>query len=413
MSATLKPAPNAALLLADGTVFFGYGIGEAGTTSGELCFNTAMTGYQEILTDPSYAGQIITFTFPHIGNVGCNGEDIESSVVSRESSANPSHDFKGANGLILREAITEPSSFRATSHLNDWMKKHGLRGISGIDTRALTRHIRTHGAQNCAIAVVGRESLVDSKELIKKARATLEQAPDMNGLELAAHVTTQKNYEWTEKRWELGTGYRQQPDDSRLTTHDLPHVVAIDYGVKRNILRSLASAGVRLTVVPATTTAEEILALNPDGVFLSNGPGDPAATGSYAVPVIKKIVQSGIPTFGICLGHQMLGIALGCRTEKMKQGHRGANHPVKDLQTGKVEITSQNHGFAISDTNLPEDVEVTHRSLFDGTIQGIAVKGKPIFSVQGHPEASPGPHDSQYLFARFVAMMTTNKKRVA
>jgi carbamoyl-phosphate synthase small subunit len=389
MTAPLKPAPNAALMLGDGTVFFGYGIGEAGTTAGEICFNTAMTGYQEILTDPSYAGQVITFTFPHIGNIGTNEEDIESLTPA-------------ASGLILREAITEPSNFRATAHLNDWMKKHGLRGISGIDTRALTRHIRLKGAQNCAIIVSS-----NGAPNLEKLKAALEAAPDMNGLELAAHHTTSANYAWNEQRWELGNGYSNQ------TAQNLPHVVAIDYGVKRNILRSLASAGVRLTVVPATTTAEEILALNPDGVFLSNGPGDPAATGSYAVPVIKKIVQSGIPTFGICLGHQMLGIALGCRTEKMKQGHRGANHPVKDLHTGKVEITSQNHGFAISDTNLPEDVEVTHRSLFDGTIQGIAVKGKPIFSVQGHPEASPGPHDSQYLFQRFVDFMTGDTRRVA
>jgi carbamoyl-phosphate synthase small subunit len=449
MSATLKPAPNAALLLADGTVFFGYGIGEAGTTSGELCFNTAMTGYQEILTDPSYAGQIITFTFPHIGNVGTNEEDIESGdtlpnldvqgvvplpsgerlgegmlaqSASSSTTPHPTLSLKGrgpatpplgAQGIIVREAITEPSSFRATSHLNDWMKKHGLRGISGIDTRALTRHIRTHGAQNCAIAVAEGFGIRDSgfrDSLLRKAKTALAAAPDMNGLELAAHVTTKENYAWNQQRWSLEQGY---PESRILNPESCPHVVAIDYGVKRNILRSLASAGVRLTVVPATTTAEEILALNPDGVFLSNGPGDPAATGSYAVPVIKKIVQSGIPTFGICLGHQMLGIALGCRTEKMKQGHRGANHPVKDLHTGKVEITSQNHGFAISDTNLPEDVEVTHRSLFDGTIQGIRVKGKPIFSVQGHPEASPGPHDSQYLFQRFVDFMTGEKRRVA
>ncbi len=389
MPAPLKPVPNAALMLADGTVFFGYGIGEAGTCAGEICFNTAMTGYQEILTDPSYAGQVITFTFPHIGNIGTNEEDIESLTPA-------------ASGLILREAITEPSSFRATAHLNAWMKKHGLRGISGIDTRALTRHIRLNGAQNCAIIVSAKGA-----PNLDKLKAALEAAPDMNGLELAAHHTTSANYAWNEQRWELSSGYSDQ------TAQNLPHVVAIDYGVKRNILRSLASTGVRLTVVPATTTAEEILALNPDGVFLSNGPGDPAATGSYAVPTIKKLVASGKPIFGICLGHQMLGIALGCRTEKMKQGHRGANHPVKDLHTGKVEITSQNHGFAISDNQLPDEVEVTHRSLFDGTIQGIAVKGKPIFSVQGHPEASPGPHDSQYLFQRFVAMMTGDERRAA
>lgn len=392
MTMPFKPAPNAALLLADGAVFFGYGMGAPGTTSGEICFNTAMTGYQEILTDPSYAGQIITFTFPHIGNVGTNGEDVESQTPA-------------ACGLILREAITSPSNFRADSHLDAWLKKHDMRGISGIDTRALTRHIRKHGAQNCAIAYL--EVKGDAKaELLKKAKEALAQAPDMNGLELAAHVTTQQNFAWKQGSFTLGAGYGEQPENG-------PHVVAIDYGVKANILRSLASVGVRLTVVPATSTAEEIFALKPDGVFLSNGPGDPSATGSYAVPVIKKIIASGVPLFGICLGHQMLGIALGCRTLKMKQGHRGANHPVKDMQTGKVEITSQNHGFAISDAGLPSDVEVTHRSLFDGTIQGIRVTGKPIFSVQGHPEASPGPHDSQYLFARFVALMTGDKARAA
>lgn len=397
MTLTLKPAPNAALLLADGTVFFGYGLGSDGATSGEICFNTAMTGYQEILTDPSYAGQIITFTFPHIGNVGCNDEDVESGSAPT----------LGANGLIVREAITEPSNFRATAHLNDWLKARGLRGISGVDTRALTRHIRLNGAQNCAIVVASRQSGMTTDELLKKAQAALELAPDMHGLELAAHVTTKEAYAWNIPRWELGAGYQPRTDDS------LPHVVAIDYGVKLNILRSLTSAGVRLSVVPATATAEEIIALQPDGVFLSNGPGDPAATGSYAVPTIKKLLATSLPIFGICLGHQMLGIALGCRTEKMRQGHRGANHPVKDLRTGKVEITSQNHGFAISDTGLPEDVEVTHRSLFDGTIQGIAVKGKPVFSVQGHPEASPGPHDSQYLFTQFVNSMTQSKTRAA
>lgn len=387
MAATLVTPPNAALVLADGTVFSGYGIGAEGATAGELCFNTAMTGYQEILTDPSYMGQVICFTFPHIGNVGCNEEDIESRAPL-------------ASGLILREAITEPSNFRAASHLDAWLKEHKLTGITGIDTRALTRHIRTNGAQNCAIAFAGDAS-------VKKAKEALEQAPDMNGLELAAHATTKENHPWAQKRWQLGEGY------SDIASSSLPHVVAIDYGVKSNILRSLASSGCRLTVVPATATAEEILALKPDGVFLSNGPGDPAATGHYAVPVIKKLVDSGVPLFGICLGHQMLGIALGARTEKMKQGHRGANHPVKDIQTGKVEITSQNHGFAISDMGLPSDIEVTHRSLFDGTIQGIRHKTKPVFSVQGHPEASPGPHDSQYLFTRFLDLIAKRTKAAA
>jgi carbamoyl-phosphate synthase small subunit len=382
--------PNAALVLADGSVFSGYGIGREGAISGELCFNTAMTGYQEILTDPSYTGQIICFTFPHIGNVGCNEEDLESQSRTQDASL-------GASGLILREAITEPSNFRATRHLNDWLAARGITGITGVDTRALTRHIRKHGAQNAAVGFVTRDAWRVARE---KAEKSLSQAPDMNGLELAAHVTTNENYPWAEPRWSLTPTHHA----SRTTQHPF-HVIAIDYGVKLNILRSLTSAGCRVTVLPATTTAEEILAHKPDGVFLSNGPGDPAATGSYAVPVIKKIIAADVPVFGICLGHQMLGIALGCRTEKMRQGHRGANHPVKDLATGKVEITSQNHGFAVSDTGLPPGIEVTHRSLFDGTIQGIAVKGKPIFSVQGHPEASPGPQDSQYLFARFVGMM--------
>ena len=393
MTAPLKPTPNAVLVLADGTVFSGFGIGTPGSTVGEICFNTAMTGYQEVLTDPSYMGQIITFTFPHIGNVGVNAEDIESEKLV------------GACGLVLREAITNPSSFRATQHLNDWLIASGITGISGIDTRALTRYIRLHGAQNAAIVFAVGASADD---LLKKAKAVLESAPDMNGLELAAHATTRENYTWNKQRWALGTGYAELGADATL-----PYVVAIDYGVKMNILRSLSSQGCRITVLPATASAEDVLALNPDGVFLSNGPGDPAATGHYAVPTIRKLIDASIPILGICLGHQMLGIALGARTEKMKQGHRGANHPVKDLATSKVQITSQNHGFCISAHALPSDIEVTHRSLFDGTIQGIRHKTKPIFSVQGHPEASPGPHDSQYLFKQFVEMMTTNKKRAA
>ena len=314
----------------------------------------------------------------------------------------------------MREAITEPSNFRAVSHFNTWLEMQGITGISGIDTRALTRHIRLKGAQNCAIAVASRQSPVTRAELVKKAKAALEMAPDMNGLELAAHVTAKENYDWNKTRWELGKGYPQQTGDRRPATGDsLPHVVAIDYGVKQNILRSLASVGCRLTIVPATASSEDIIALKPDGVFLSNGPGDPAATGSYAVPVIKKLLEANIPLFGICLGHQMLGIALGARTLKMNQGHRGANHPVKDIETGKVEITSQNHGFAISDDALPEHIEVTHRSLFDGTIQGIRHRTLPAFSVQGHPEASPGPHDSQYLFTRFVEMIAKDKRSAA
>lgn len=387
MHQPLVTPPNAALLLADGTVFSGYGIGAQGVTAGEICFNTAMTGYQEILTDPSYTGQVICFTFPHIGNVGTNVEDIEAEKSS-------------VSGLILREPITESSNFRAVSHFNSWLEMQGITGISGVDTRALTRHIRTKGAQNCVIIYsTGKLDLA-------KAKAALEAAPDMNGLELAAHVTTQKNHGWNRQRWALGKGYAELRGDEK----SLPHVVAIDYGVKLNILRSLASQGCRITVVPATASAEDVLALNPDGVFLSNGPGDPAATGHYAVPVIKKLVEAGLPLLGICLGHQMLGIALGARTEKMKQGHRGANHPVKDLTTGKVEITSQNHGFCVSDVALPEHVIVTHRSLFDNTVQGIRHRDLPIFSVQGHPEASPGPHDSQYLFGDFVAAIQKHKK---
>ncbi len=391
MTSTLVTPPNAALILADGAVFSGHGIGAEGVTAGEICFNTAMTGYQEILTDPSYTGQIITFTFPHIGNVGTNVEDIESEKPS-------------VSGLILREDITDPSNFRAAHHFNKWLQMQGITGIAGIDTRALTRHIRTKGAQNCAIVFDAK-----GKPDFAKAKKALAEAPDMNGLELAVHVTTKSNKPWSQQRWALGKGYSELRGDEK----SLPHVVAIDYGVKMNILRSLASQGCRITIVPATASAEEVLALKPDGVFLSNGPGDPAATGNYAVPVIRKLVESDVPLLGICLGHQMLGIALGARTEKMKQGHRGANHPVKDLDTGKVEITSQNHGFCISDAGLPAGVLVTHRSLFDGTIQGIRLADKPVFSVQGHPEASPGPHDSRYLFGRFVDAITTHKKAAA
>lgn len=389
MMMTLNPAPNAVLLFADGTVFSGYGIGAIGATAGEICFNTAMTGYQEILTDPSYTGQIITFTAPHIGNVGANEEDHEAQAPS-------------VSGLIIREAITQPSSFRSTAHLDAWLKRHNLRGISGVDTRAITQHIRLNGAQNVAIVYNPQH---DIAALTAKAKETLAGAPDMNGLELAAHVTTKTTFEWKQPRWSLA--------EKAAQANAAQHVVAVDYGVKHNILRCLVSAGCKVTVVPATSTAEEILAHNPDGIFLSNGPGDPSATAQYALPVIKKLIESGKPIFGICLGHQLLGIALGAKTVKMKQGHRGANHPVKDLTTGKVEITSQNHGFAVSDDNLPADIEITHRSLFDGTVQGIRYKTKPIFSVQGHPEASPGPHDSNYLFTRFVEMMGGPMKKKA
>lgn len=377
------PSLNAALMLADGTVFSGAGFGAPGIAYGEICFNTAMTGYQEVLTDPSYKGQIITFTFPHIGNVGCNGEDIESADKP----------VLGASGLIIRESITEPSNFRAQQHLNTWLIARGITGISGIDTRALTRAIRKKGAQN--VAIISGQSVVSSQQL-EEAKKKLAAYPSLKGMDLAKPASTKKPYEWTEPRWSL-TANGPRPAANY-------HVVAVDYGIKLNILRCLASLGCRVTVVPAETPAHDILALKPNGVFLSNGPGDPAATGEYALPIIKALMDSGLPIFGICLGHQLLGIAMGGKTEKMHQGHRGANHPVKDLKTGKVEITSQNHGFVVSE-QLPGDVEVTHRSLFDGTIQGLAHKTKPIFCVQGHPEASPGPHDSLYLFERFVKMM--------
>lgn len=375
---------NAALLLADGTLFRGCGVGAPVTVFGEICFNTAMSGYQEVMTDPSYTGQVVTFTFPHIGNVGCNEEDIESDRKGAHL---------GACGLIMRESITEPSNFRAKEHLDAWLKARGIAGISGVDTRALTRHIRKHGAQNVAIIHQAAE-ITDAH--LQDVYKQLVAYPSLKGLELAKGVTTASSYEWSQPRWRLGG------------TDSVPahyHVVAIDYGEKLNILRCLASYGCRVTVVPAETSTEAVLALKPDGVFLSNGPGDPAATGVYAVPVIQQLVASGLPVFGICLGHQMLALALGGKTEKMHQGHRGVNHPIKNLKTGRVEITSQNHGFVVNGDSLPTNVEITHRSLFDGTVAGIAMKDKPVFAVQYHPEASPGPHDSMYLFAQFVALM--------
>jgi len=368
---------TAALVLADGTVFWGRGIGAAGRRVGEVCFNTSMTGYQEILTDPSYAGQIITFTFPHVGNVGANAEDIETVTPA-------------ARGLVLRADITDPANWRATRHLDDWLKSHDLVGISGLDTRRLTRRIRDGGAPTGVVAHAP-DGRFDIDALLAEARAW----PGLEGMDLAREVSCRQTYSWDESLWRLGEGYGTQA----APTH---HVVAIDFGAKRNILRCLAGAGLKVTVVPATATAEEVLAHRPDGVFLSNGPGDPAATGQYAVPTIRKVIESGVPTFGICLGHQMLALALGARTGKMDKGHRGANHPVKDLATGRVEITSQNHGFVVLPESLPAEVEVTHVSLFDGTNEGLRVKGRPVFSVQYHPEASPGPQDSHYLFQRFV-----------
>ena len=378
--AARPPGMTAALVLADGTVFWGRGIGAAGTRVGEVCFNTSMSGYQEILTDPSYAGQIITFTFPHIGNVGTNPEDIETVTPA-------------ARGLVLRGEITEPQNFRASQHLDAWLRSHGLVGISGIDTRALTRRIRDLGAPNGALGHAPDGEL-DVDALQEQAAAW----PGLEGMDLALDVSCRQTYSWDETRWALGRGYGKLGNPKH-------HVVAIDYGAKRNILRCLASAGCRVTVVPATASAEDVLRHKPDGVFLSNGPGDPAATGKYAVPVIRQLVNSGLPMFGICLGHQMLALALGGRTEKLARGHRGANHPVKDLATGKVEITSQNHGFVVVPESLPAEVEVTHVSLFDKTNEGLRLKDKPVFSVQYHPEASPGPQDSHYLFERFVALM--------
>lgn len=389
--ATASKQPTGAtgvIVLADGTVFWGRGFGAEDSSVGEICFNTSLTGYQEILTDPSYAGQIITFTFPHIGNVGTNAEDIES--------INPA-----ARGLIVREDVTDPSNFRNTQHLDAWLKSHNLTGICGIDTRALTRSIRDNGAPNGVIAynAVGEFDLT----------ALQKQAADwsgLNGLDLAKDVSCTKSYSWDETLWALGQGYGQQT----TPTH---HVVALDFGAKRNILRCLAASGCRVTVVPANSTADDILALNPDGVFLSNGPGDPAATGIYAVPTIQKLLEKNMPIFGICLGHQLLALALGGKTTKMPLGHRGGNHPVQDLQSGKVEITSQNHGFHVLPETLPASVEVTHISLFDKTNEGLRCKEKPAFSVQYHPEASPGPEDSHYLFGRFIEMIETSGKKQA
>ena len=376
------------LVLSDGSVFWGRGLGAEGASTGELCFNTSMTGYQEITTDPSYAGQIITFTFPHIGNTGINMQDIETQKPS-------------VRGVVLREQITTPSSWRAAGHLEDWLDRSNLIGISGLDTRALTIRIRDLGAPNAVIAHA-RDGNLDLEALKAKAR----EWPGLEGMDLAKEVTCPRAYEWSEGTWKW---YPQKHAAYTKSTGGKHHVVAIDYGAKYNILRCLVNAGCRVTVVPATATAEEIFALNPDGVFLSNGPGDPAATGVYAVPVIKAILDRGIPLFGICLGHQILALALGAKTAKMPRGHRGANHPVKDLASGRVDITSQNHGFHVLPDTLPSSAEVTHISLFDNTNEGIRLKDKPAFSIQYHPEASPGPHDSHYLFKRFVEMIEAHK----
>ncbi|MGL4727460.1 MAG: glutamine-hydrolyzing carbamoyl-phosphate synthase small subunit [Bosea sp. (in: a-proteobacteria)] len=383
-----EPVATAVLVLADGTVIEGFGLGAVGEAPGEVCFNTAMTGYQEILTDPSYAGQIITFTFPHIGNVGTNEEDIETVNAAASS---------GVRGIIVHAAITDPSNWRTSSHLDGWLKARGIVGLSGIDTRALTALIREKGMPN-AILAHSPDGTFDIARLKREAAAL----PSMDGLDLVPSVGATQRYDWTQTPWVWPEGYG--------TSGSAKHrVVAIDYGVKRNILRLLARAGCEVTVVPATASFDEIMALKPDGVFLSNGPGDPAATGEYAVPVIRKVLEAKVPTFGICLGHQMMGLAVGAKTAKMKQGHHGANHPVKEHATGKVEIVSMNHGFAVDPKTLPANAIESHVSLFDGSNCGIALTDRPAFSVQHHPEASPGPQDSHYLFDRFVTMIEKAK----
>jgi carbamoyl-phosphate synthase small subunit len=381
---TLAPKPadaTAVLVLSDGSVLWGRGFGATGSAVGEVCFNTAMTGYQEVMTDPSYAGQIVTFTFPHIGNVGVNDEDLESQV-------------DGAVGCVVREDVTAPSNFRAQGDFPAWLAAKGKIGISGIDTRALTRRIRLAGAPNAVIAHAP-DGQFDLPALIAKAQAW----SGLEGLDLAKDVSRTVSEDWEGSVWKLGEGYGRPAADPR------PHVVAVDYGAKDNIFRNLVKAGASVTVVPAKTSLEDILALKPAGVFLSNGPGDPAATGEYAVPVIKGLLERDVPLFGICLGHQMLGIAAGAQTVKMHQGHRGANHPVKRIEEGVVEITSMNHGFAVDSATLPEGMVETHVSLFDGSNCGLSITGKKAFSVQYHPEASPGPMDSFYLFEKFVGML--------
>lgn len=386
---TVPPGATAVLVLADGTMFWGRGFGAhtgaeapVGPKSpvGEVCFNTGMTGYQETLTDPSYAGQIITFTFPHIGNVGTNAGDLEAAGIA-------------ARGLVVKQDVTEPANWRSAQHLDAWLRAQGVTGISGVDTRALTVRVRDGGAPTGVLCFP-----VDGRFDFLSLRARAESWPGLEGMDLAREVSCTQPYEWDETEWVFpaGTGKQAAPKH---------HVVAVDYGAKRNILRCLASAGFRVTVVPATSSAEDILRHRPDGVFLSNGPGDPAATGEYAVPAIQGVMAAGVPIFGICLGHQLLALALGAKTYKLARGHRGANQPVKDLDSGKVEITAQNHGFAVDVESLPAGVRVTHVSLFDGSNEGIACTDKKAFSVQYHPEASPGPADSHYLFRRFAEMV--------
>ena len=375
--------PSAILALADGTVFIGNSIGAPGATTGEVVFNTAMSGYQEILTDPSYCQQIVTLTYPHIGNYGVNLEDVEAGKVY-------------AAGLIIKDLPLIASNFRQTMSLSAYLVSQGTVAIANLDTRQLTRHLRTHGAQNgCIMALAAGEAV--SPAAIAKAVAAAQTAPSMSGQDLAKVVSVQKSYPWTETEWKLGSGYGVQSAPKF-------HVVAYDFGVKKNILRMLAERGARITVVPAQTSAAEVLNLKPDGIFLSNGPGDPQPC-DYAIAAARELIETGIPTFGICLGHQIMALASGAKTFKMKFGHHGANHPVKDLDTGRVSITSQNHGFAVDEKSLPTNLRATHISLFDGTLQGLERTDQPAFCFQGHPEASPGPHDIGYLFDRFILNM--------
>ena len=379
-----KQKITALLVLADGTVIEGQGAGATGATEAEVCFNTAITGYQEILTDPSYAGQIVTFTFPHIGNVGANDEDIETVDMDRAA---------GVVGAIFKMPVTNPSNYRSGLHFDEWLKARNIIALCDIDTRALTAHIRETGAANAVIAH-DPDGNFDIDALKKRAA----DWSGLEGLDLVPTVTSAATEDWNEKSWVWDEGY-STGDDANY------HIVAIDYGVKRNILRLMSGLNCKVTVVPASTKADDILAMKPDGIFLSNGPGDPAATGEYSVPEIRKLVKSGLPLFGICLGHQMLALALGAKTLKMHQGHHGANHPVKEIETGKVEITSMNHGFAVDAQTLPKGVVETHVSLFDGSNCGIRLADRPVWSVQHHPEASPGPQDSFYLFERFADAM--------
>ena len=393
MTVELLPGVTGVLVLANGTVLQGVGVGATGDTVGEVCFNTALTGYQEILTDPSYMSQIVAFTFPHMGNVGVNVEDIEQMSGSAETAA---------RGAIFRDVPTAPANWRSEGDLDTWMKRRGVIGLAGVDTRALTRSIRENGMPHGVIAHSPTGEF-DIPALIEKAKAWA----GLEGLDLAKDASCLQPFVYDEGLWDWPEGYAKPASEPKY------EVVVLDYGVKRNILRALTSIGARVTVVPAKTTAEDVLARKPDGVLLSNGPGDPAATGEYAVPEIKKLVESGVPVFGICLGHQMMARALGAKTVKMDQGHHGANHPVKDVTTGKVEIVSMNHGFTVDSESLPAQVQETHVSLFDGTNAGIALKDRPVFSVQHHPEASPGPTDSLYLFERFAGYMDAAKKSAA